>query len=72
MHLIENAKKAFNECGIKERIVPIRGGTDGARLSFRNLPCPNLSAGGENFHILFLVSCIQQNRLWLCNGVCKT
>ncbi len=53
MHLIENAKRAFNECGIKERIVPIRGGTDGARLSFRNLPCPNLSAGGENFHSRF-------------------
>lgn len=53
MHLIENANKAFNECGIKERIVPIRGGTDGARLSFRNLPCPNLSAGGENFHSRF-------------------
>ena len=53
MHLIENAKKAFNECDIKERIVPIRGGTDGARLSFRNLPCPNLSAGGENFHSRF-------------------
>ena len=53
MHLIENAKKAFNECGIKERIVPIRGGTDGARLSFRNLPCPNLSTGGENFHSRF-------------------
>lgn len=53
MHLIENAKKAFNECGVKERIVPIRGGTDGARLSFRNLPCPNLSAGGENFHSRF-------------------
>lgn len=53
MHLIENAKKAFNECGIKERIVPIRGGTDGARLSFRNLPCPNLSTGGENAHSRF-------------------
>lgn len=53
MHLIENAKKAFNECGIKEKEVPIRGGTDGARLSFRNLPCPNLSTGGENFHSRF-------------------
>lgn len=53
MHLIENANKAFNECGIKERIVPIRGGTDWARLSFRNLPCSNLSAGGENFHSRF-------------------
>lgn len=53
MHLIENAKRAFNECGIKEKQVPIRGGTDGARLSFRNLPCPNLSTGGENFHSRF-------------------
>ncbi len=53
MHLIENAKRAFNECGIKENIIPIRGGTDGARLSFRNLPCPNLSTGGENFHSRF-------------------
>ncbi|MEI0798249.1 peptidase T [Brachyspira intermedia] len=53
MHLIDNAKKAFNECGIKDKIRPIRGGTDGARLSFRGLPCPNLSAGGENFHSRF-------------------
>lgn len=59
MHLIENAKKAFNECGIKERIVPIRGGTDGARLSFRNLPCPNLSTGGENAHSRFEYISIQ-------------
>ena len=53
IHLIENAKKAFNECGIKEEIIPIRGGTDGARLSFRGLPCPNLSTGGENAHSRF-------------------
>ena len=53
MHLIDNAKKAFNECGIKEEIIPIRGGTDGARLSFRGLPCPNLSTGGENAHSRF-------------------
>ena len=59
MHLIENAKKAFNECGIKENIVPIRGGTDGARLSFRNLPCPNLSTGGENPHSRFEYTTIQ-------------
>ena len=53
MHLIDNAKKAFNECGVQEKIVPIRGGTDGARLSFRGLPCPNLSTGGENAHSRF-------------------
>ncbi|MEI0538271.1 peptidase T [Brachyspira pulli] len=53
MHLIDNAKKAFNECGVQEKIIPIRGGTDGARLSFRGLPCPNLSTGGENAHSRF-------------------
>ena len=35
---------------MEPRVVPIRGGTDGARLSFKGLPCPNLSTGGENFH----------------------
>ena len=53
MHLIDNAIKAFNDCGVKEHIVPIRGGTDGARLSFKGLPCPNLSTGGENAHSRF-------------------
>lgn len=50
MHLIENAKAAFLACRVEPKIVPIRGGTDGARLSFRGLPCPNLSTGGENAH----------------------
>lgn len=50
IHLIENAKAAMQQCGVKPKIVPIRGGTDGARLSFRGLPCPNLSTGGINFH----------------------
>ncbi|MBR5315185.1 MAG: peptidase T [Firmicutes bacterium] len=50
MHLIDDAKAAFIACGIEPRIVPIRGGTDGATLSFMGLPCPNLSTGGENFH----------------------
>ena len=49
-HLIENAKKAMEACGITPITVPIRGGTDGARLSFEGLPCPNLSTGGLNFH----------------------
>lgn len=50
MHLIEDAKSAFEACGVEPKIVPIRGGTDGATLSFMGLPCPNLSTGGENFH----------------------
>lgn len=49
-HLIENAKKAMSIAGIEPIIIPIRGGTDGARLSFEGLPCPNLSTGGYNFH----------------------
>ena len=50
MHLIENAKKAFRDCGVEPKIVAVRGGTDGARLSYMGLPCPNLSTGGHNFH----------------------
>ena len=50
MHLIENAKKAMQTLGVEPRVLPIRGGTDGARLSYMGLPCPNLSTGGANFH----------------------
>ena len=50
MHLIENAKKSMENAGVKPVVVPIRGGTDGAQLSFRGLPCPNLCTGGHNFH----------------------
>ena len=48
--IIERAKKAFKANGIEPIVQPIRGGTDGAQLSFRGLPCPNLSTGGYNFH----------------------
>ena len=50
MFLVEQAKSAMLELGIMPKVQPIRGGTDGARLSFEGLPCPNLCAGGENFH----------------------
>lgn len=50
MHLIENAREAARQVGLTPRTVPIRGGTDGARLSFMGLPCPNLGTGGFNFH----------------------
>lgn len=48
--LIELAKRAISDAGLTPAIVPIRGGTDGARLSFMGLPCPNLGTGGYNFH----------------------
>ena len=50
MHLIDNAKAAMEELGIEPKISPIRGGTDGARLSFMGLPCPNIFAGEHAFH----------------------
>ncbi len=50
IHLIDNAKKAYAACGEQALISPIRGGTDGATLSYHGLPCPNLGTGGHNFH----------------------
>ena len=50
MHLIDNAKEAIVEAGLTPVEIPIRGGTDGAQLSYRGLPCPNLGAGGYAFH----------------------
>lgn len=50
MHIIELAEDAMREAGVEPRVQPIRGGTDGAQLSFKGLPCPNIFAGGENFH----------------------
>ena len=50
MHLIDTARAAMQEMGIEPIIVPIRGGTDGARLSYMGLPCPNLCTGGHNAH----------------------
>jgi len=48
--IVEIAKQAMEELGIEPKVVPIRGGTDGARLSYMGLPCPNIFAGGLNFH----------------------
>ena len=50
MHIVDLAEEAMNAIGIKPIIKPIRGGTDGAQLSFKGLPCPNIFAGGHNFH----------------------
>ena len=49
-HVVDKAVKAMEMAGVKPKIQPIRGGTDGARLSFMGLPCPNIFAGGHNFH----------------------
>ena len=50
MHLVENAREAARMAGVEPTTTAIRGGTDGARLSFKGLPCPNLGTGGYNFH----------------------
>jgi len=50
MYIVDRAKKAMRSAGMDPVEVPIRGGTDGARLSFMGLPCPNLCTGGENYH----------------------
>ena len=49
-HVVEIAEEAIKETGVEPKVMPIRGGTDGANLSFKGLPCPNIFAGGHNFH----------------------
>lgn len=58
-HLMENACRALEELGVKPVITPVRGGTDGARLSYMGLPCPNLCTGGANCHGRFEYACVQ-------------
>lgn len=60
MHIVDRAKNAMRELGIEPVVVPIRGGTDGARLSFMGLPCPNLCTGGGNFHGKHEYVCIDE------------
>ena len=50
MHVIDIVLRAMQETGVAPKVKPIRGGTDGAQLSFKGLPCPNIFAGGVNFH----------------------
>ncbi len=59
LFLVDAAKEAMEELGITPKVQPIRGGTDGARLSFMGLPCPNLCAGGHNFHGRFEYVCAE-------------
>lgn len=50
MHIVDLAYKCMQEVGVSPKIVPVRGGTDGAKLSYKGLPCPNIFSGGVNFH----------------------
>ena len=50
MYVVDYAEQAMLNVGVTPHVVPIRGGTDGAQLSFKGLPCPNIFAGGLNFH----------------------
>lgn len=59
MELIDRAKEAMEELDITPIVTPIRGGTDGARLSFMGIPCPNLCTGGHNFHGKYEFVCVQ-------------
>ena len=59
MDLIKNAADAFRKAGAEPKIVAIRGGTDGAMLTYKGLPCPNLSVGAENFHGVHEFACVE-------------
>ena len=74
MELIDNACAAMRAAGVEPQVVPIRGGTDGARLSYMGLPCPNLCTGGANFHGIheFIpVESMQTMTLVLVNLMCQ-
>ena len=60
MEVVEKALAALSACGLSPRCVPIRGGTDGARLSFMGLICPNLGTGGRNFHGVYEYANVQE------------
>ncbi|MBS6956501.1 MAG: peptidase T [Enterocloster asparagiformis] len=57
--IIENAVKCMEELGIEPVIIPVRGGVDGAEITFKGLPCPNLFTGGDNCHTIYEYTCIQ-------------
>lgn len=69
MHLIDTAKEVMTELGITPIVSPIRGGTDGARLSFMGLPCPNLCTGGANYHGKFEYACLDS--MYSCVEILK-
>ncbi|WP_026508686.1 peptidase T [Butyrivibrio sp. MC2013] len=68
-HLIEKARMAMAMCGVRSKEHPIRGGTDGAMLSFKGLPCPNLCTGGYNYHGRFEYASVQE--MYKCVDIIK-
>jgi tripeptide aminopeptidase len=60
MGLITRAKEAMHKLGVEPIILPIRGGTDGARLTYMGLPCPNVCTGGYNFHGRYEYASVQE------------
>ena len=67
---IKYITKAYDLAGVKYSFNPIRGGTDGARLSFMGLPCPNICTGGENFHSRFeFVSCEAMEKIFSAHKI---
>lgn len=73
MHVIDIVLRAMQEAGVPPRVEPIRGGTDGAQLSFMGLPCPNIFAGGVNFHGPYeFVSCqVMEKAMQTIINICK-
>ena len=63
MYVVDRAKKAMERLGVKPESVPVRGGTDGARLSYMGLPCPNLCTGGQNYHGRFEYAVVEEMEL---------
>ena len=59
MHIVKRATDAMESLGVEPIIEPVRGGTDGAMLSFKGLPCPNICAGGHNFHGVYEYICVE-------------
>ena len=63
MYVVDRAARAMGRLGIQAESLPVRGGTDGARLSFMGLPCPNLCTGGQNFHGRFEYAVVEEMEL---------
>ena len=73
MHVIDLVVKAMEQSGVRPKVEPIRGGTDGAQLSFRGLPCPNIFAGGVNFHgpYEFVSIQVMEKAMQVVVNICK-
>lgn len=73
MHVIDIVLKAMQESGVTPKVEPIRGGTDGAQLSFKGLPCPNIFAGGVNFHgpYEFVSIQVMEKAVEVITNICK-